>query len=274
MAQGFQSGWQTNWLGSRLAWQRQPLLPAEIGEGLCKVMLARQNLLEDANFAKIACNHYVVDVSRENYRQRYQPLAAGLLQQWRDQLQAALLTANSRLGRQEYRFGGPLTIELQASPDVADSQARVLCRVDPNLPSGKAAVPAEYGQGRPEVAYLEWVDGHGRWPLHAGDNVIGRNPSCDVYLDLPVLHEKPLVSGQHATIRAEAGHCFLFDGRPGGKPSANGTYLNARRLPPQGALLHDGDVILLAALNPDQPRPDTPGVAALRFRQPPPAARP
>ena len=115
------------------------------------------------------------------------------------------------------------------------------------------------------MAVLEWLDGQRRWPLYPGHNVIGRDQACDVFLDLPAIQEKPLVSGRHATIHAEGGQCLLYDGSPAGKPSANGTYLNSRRVSTQGAVLQDGDVIILAALDPQAPRADTPGVAAFRF---------
>jgi hypothetical protein len=127
-------------------------------------------------------------------------------------------------------------------------------------------MPSPASARGPAIAFLEWLDGQRRWPVFAGENTIGRDPNCDIYLDLTQIQEKPLVSALHATLRVENGQFILFDGRPGVKASANGTYLNARRIPAHGAPLQDGDLIVLAALNPNQPRADTPGVAALRFR--------
>ncbi|MFL7810038.1 MAG: FHA domain-containing protein, partial [Anaerolineae bacterium] len=57
----------------------------------------------------------------------------------------------------------------------------------------------------------------------------------------------------------------LLDGEPGGKPSTNGTFVNGRRVGTEGKSLEDGDVILLASLDPERPRLDTPGVVALAF---------
>ena len=74
---------------------------------------------------------------------------------------------------------------------------------------------------------------HG-WALYPGVNTMGRSESCQVYLDMPQVQEKRLVSGQHAYIVMENGACILFDGSPDGKPSANGTYVNLRRVPPNG----------------------------------------
>jgi hypothetical protein len=262
------AGWRTNWVKPRVPWQRQAVLPAELAEALCRFMLARENLVEDVNYTKIACNDYLVELSPQNFRVNYQPLARSLLQQWRDRLVECLLTANSRQGRREYRFGGQLKIELRAAPDLADHLARVLCRMDAALPVGEAAVTPQVGKLATAAAFVEWMDGRRRWPLQAGDNTIGRDQACSIHLDLAQIQEKPLVSGLHATIRADAGYCVLFDGRPAGRPSANGTFLNGRRIPAHGVPLQDGDLIILAALDPNQPRPDTPGVAALRFRQP------
>ena len=47
----------------------------------------------------------------------------------------------------------------------------------------------------------------------------------------------------------------------------NGTFVNERRIGPEGWRLRDGDVIILAALDPDRPRTDTPGVVTLIFRR-------
>jgi len=260
--------WRINWLKPHLPWNKQAILPAEIADGLCRVMLARENVLEDANYTKIVYNHYVVELSPENYLHHYQPLGDSLLQQWREKLVDCLMTANSRQGRREYRFGGQLRIELHYAPDVIDSQARVLCRVDTTLDPGGGAAPVQPKDRGEEVAYLEWINGDRRWPLFPGDNSIGRDAACDICLDLPLVQEKPLVSAQHAMIHVERGQCFLFDGSLTGKPSANGTYLNSQRIPEHGASLQDGDLIILAALDPHVPRWDTPGVAAFRFRQP------
>jgi len=84
-------------------------------------------------------------------------------------------------------------------------------------------------------------------------------------LDVPHVREKRLISSRHATIHCHSGQCRLFDGSPDGRRSANGTYVNGRRVPPEGHDLRDGDVIILAALDPDNPRPDLPGVVGLVF---------
>jgi hypothetical protein len=259
--------WQINWLKPRLPWNKQAIRPAEIGDGLCKAMTARKNILEDANYNKVVPNHYVVELSPENYTHHYEPLGNSLIQQWRDRLVEHLMTANSRLGRKEYRFGGQLLIELRSVSGLKDSHARILCRVAPDLESVDGEIsPTTQDRGK-EVAFLELIDEDRSWPLYSGNNTIGRGEACDVYLDLPQIQEKRLISAQHATIRNEGEQCFLFDGALSGKPSANGTYVNSQRVTEYGVPLQDGDIIVLAAINPGDPRWDTPGVAAFRFRK-------
>jgi pSer/pThr/pTyr-binding forkhead associated (FHA) protein len=96
---------------------------------------------------------------------------------------------------------------------------------------------------------------------------IGRDASCDIFLDYPEIQQLKLVSSQHAYLDCKAGKFRLFDGAPNGMPSLNGTYVNLQRIPPGGVELHDGDLILLAALEAHHPNPAAPGVAQLRFYQ-------
>jgi len=271
-----QPHWQVNWLKPPLFWKEHAIRPAEIGGGLCKVMMAQGNVLEDANYLKVVPNLFVVELSPGNYAHQYEPIRRGLLQQWHDRLVEHLMTANSRLGRKEYRFGGPLQIELRPAPDVKDAQARILSRVESDFGlTGRSLVsgPLASGPGSPQAggrgkaaAYLELVTGDRRWPLFAGDNTIGRDEACDIYLDLPLVKEKRLVSAVHAILRLQGERCTVFDGNPSGKASANGTFVNSQRIPASGLPLQDGDILILAALNPGSPRWDTPGVAAFRFR--------
>ena len=236
--------------------------PADIGDELCSSMLARENVLEDANYQKISPNRFVVEIGQENYAWNFQLLADQILRQWQDKLLAYLLTANSRQGRQEYRFAGPLKIEIQPVADLGNDQARIRCRVqvgqEPGAPTGSPLALS---------ACLESFPAGRRWPLRPGIVTIGRDSSCDIYLDAPLIQQKKLVSSQHAYLVCQGQICRLFDGLPNGKPSLNGSYVNLRRLPPNGVELNDGDTILLAALVANHPNPDTPGVAALRFQQ-------
>jgi hypothetical protein len=261
--------WKVNWLRPGLLRNKQAIRPAEIGDGLCRVMMAQENLLEDANYNKVVPNYFLVELSPGNYRRHYEPLGTGLIQQWRDRLVEHLMTANSRLGRKEYRLGGQLRIEIRSVPDMVDNQARILCRVEPDLNSSEGLAFLNTKERRKEVAFLELIDGGRLWPLYPGDNTIGRDETCDIFLDLPLIQEKRLISAQHATIRIEKGQSLVLDGGPFGKSSANGTYVNSQRIPEYGMHLQDGDIIVLAAVNPRNPRLDTPGVAVFRFRKAP-----
>lgn len=259
--------WQINWLRPRLAWNKATVRPAEIGDGLCRVMTTRKNILEDANYNKIAPNHFVVEINPTSYAQIFEPIANNLIQQWRDRLVECLNIANSRLGRREYRLVGPVRVELRSTPDMVDHQVRILCRVEAEIGGAEGIVPRVTQDSDKEYAYLELLNGHQRWLLYPGDNTVGRDESCDIYLDLPQVQERRLVSAQHAIIRLVEGHSLLTDGSPSGKPSANGTFVNMQRIQSSGVLLKDGDTIILAATDPVNPRIDTPGVAAFRFRK-------
>jgi hypothetical protein len=259
--------WRMNWLKPRLPWNKQPIKPAEIGDGLCKVMMTPKNILEDANYNKVLPNHYIVELSPENYAHHYKPLGDDLPRQWRDRLAAHLLTANSRVGRKEYRFGGQLIVELRSAADLMDSHARILCRVAPDIGAHDRDSSSKTRDQAVEAVFLELVHGGRRWSLRPGDNTIGRDETCEIFLDIRQIQEKRLVSAQHAFIRYVDGRYFLYDGSPSGKPSANGTFLNSQMVSTHGEPLQDGDIIILAAIHPQAPRLDTPGVAAFRFRQ-------
>lgn len=257
-------GWHINWLGPGLLLNKPAIRPAEIGDGLCKIMLAHKNVLEDANYIKIVPNRYVVEISPETYLDQYKPLDTQLIEQWRERLREHLLITNSRLGRKEYRFSGQLQIDLRPAGDIRNNSARILSRVEPDDEERRMQQNSK-SRGA-EAAFLELVNGNRQWPLYSGNNILGRDETCDVYLDLPVIQEKRLISAQHAWIRIENGRYYLYDGAPSGKPSANGTFINSQRIQGGGALIQDGDIITLAAFDPQSPRWDTPGVAILRFR--------
>jgi len=253
--------WQVRSIGSRLPWGKRSDRAADIGDELCSVMLTRENVLEDANYQKIVPNHYVIEVGQENYSRNFRLLENQILQQWNQKLLDHLLTANSRQGRQEYRMAGPLKIELHSVPDLGMDQARIFCRVfvGENKPQNA---------NRSDIsACLEILPGGRRWPLRSGIVTMGRDTGCYICLDDPEIQKKKLVSSQHAYLVCKPDSCRLFDGAPNGKPSLNGTFVNLHRLSPNGYELKNGDVILLAALEPDSPSPDTPGVALLRFVQ-------
>lgn len=287
---------------TRLPWLNRPLRPADIGGELRESMLRRENMLEDVNYQKVVPNHYIVEVSEVNYTRQFRPIELNILQQWRERLLEELMTANDRQGRKEYRFGGRLRVEVRPASDLRDNEARVLCRIEadggpaaardaqpqpaPHITPPPAARPHPIppmrtatstgsdhtttpappaGGGSVSAAFLELVPSGQRWVLYPGVNTIGRSEACQIYLSMPVVQEKRLVSGQHAYIVMERGACILFDGSPDGRPSANGTFVNLRRVLPSGYRLQNGDAVVLAAADPLYPRSDTPGVVTFYF---------
>lgn len=255
-----EEGWQVRVIGPGRPWGTHRPRPADVRESLCAAMLARENLLEDADYHKIVPNRYIVELEEENYIRYFRPIQERILRQWRAKLLAHLTTANSRQGRQEYHLGGAIHIEVRPVSDLAANRVRILCRVQ----FGEAG---EQQDQTGMKACLEVLSGDRRWTLRPGLMTVGRDESCDIHLDMPMVQEKRLISGKHAYLRHQDGQFLIYDGVPGGKPSTNGTYVNGRRVPQAGQLLQDGDTLILASLDPANPRLDTPGVAAFRFRE-------
>ncbi len=251
--------WQVAFIQPRFPWSSGPIRPADVIQKLRDVMFQKQNLIEDANYHKIIPNRYVIELSEGNYGRNYLPIEARVLQQWREKLLEFLTTANSRQGRREYSFAGPVQVEIRPAPDLNDMQARILSAFDSRAQK-EPAVPMDLLPG-----CLELIPTGKKWRLHRGINTVGREPENDVYLDMPEVQERRLVSGQHAYLRCNEGQYLLFDGSPSGKPSVNGTYVNNRQVPANGYPLQDGDRVLLAALDPQNPSPNTPGVVVLHF---------
>ncbi len=83
------------------------------------------------------------------------------------------------------------------------------------------------------VSYQE--DPYGKhWVLHEGENLVGRAETA-VKVDVPIAHGT--TSTRHATIRATGPQLSIADMK-----STNGTYVNAKRLPPnQPTPINDGD---------------------------------
>jgi hypothetical protein len=280
------------------ALRRTPIRPAEVSRKLEKTMLARENMLEDANYGLVVPNDYIVEVSQVLYDQHYQPIEQHLGGQWQARLLDRLITANGRIGEKKYRFGGPVQIQIRPAAGLVDNQVRVRASITPAPTGQKAGTggPAS-SPGRAEASasssaagassagpaanatggavdrtvhlgahgYLALLPGGPRYPLRPGLMTIGRGPACDIHLKRPDVQQQRLVSGLHAHVRCEGNTCRLYDGAPGGYPSANGTYVNGNRLDAEGRILKDGDVIVLAATDPLRPRPDVPGSVGFIF---------
>lgn len=252
--------WQIRLIKPRLPWSSAAIRPAEISNGLNEEMFRRENLLEDVNYNKVVPNRYIVELSLDNFTRNYQPILSNILLQWNEHLLGELMTTNSRQGRKEYRLGGRLHIQVRPAEDLKDYEARILSRIQSDMDDQPGTAVQDSS-----VAVLELAPGGKRFGLNVGITTLGRDATCDIVLDTAQVLEKRLVSKQHAFIRCEPGHCYLYDGSPAGKPSANGTYLNGQQVDAGGKLLQPGDTIILAALDPQHPRTDTPGVILLRY---------
>jgi hypothetical protein len=261
------SEWHAKLIKPRLPWSSHTPRAAEVGEVLSDVMLSRKYSLEDAEYQKIVPNEFVVEVHEENYLRNYQPIEERVLQQWHTKMLEQLATANSRQGRNLYQLSAPLRLEIRPAANLKPNQARILCRVQP-ADSG-AIGDSEQGQAieTTRTACLETLSGRRRWLLRSDTVTIGRDMRCDIYLDMPDVQDKRLISSEHAHLRFEQGRYYIYDGSPDGKPSVNGTFVNRQTVPPGGRALDDGDTIILAALDRNDPRPGVPGVLELRFRR-------
>ena len=260
--QGSRSGgkWRARMLQRMWPLTQLPMRPADVSNGLLGIMLESQNVLEDVNYTKVVPNHYIVEINQDSYMQDFQPIQGQVLQQWSERILRRLMTANSRLGRREYRFAGRVKVEMRPVTDLSPSAVRVLYAIEPEQ------IPQNSVDGdHTATPCLETLPSGRRWLLSAPITTLGRDAGCDIVLNTPAIQQARLVSGRHAHIRLENGRYLLFDGAPYGRPSTNGTFVNGRVVPQNGHPLQNGDTIILAALDPNSPRIDTAGVAAFRF---------
>lgn len=242
----------------RLPWNNTPPRPADVSDALCSAMMNRGAMLEDVNYLKVVPNHFVIEVNEANYLSNYRPIEKRIRQQWSERLLEYLTTANNRQGRKEYYFGGPVRIEIRPAEDLGANDIRIRYRI-------QAQEGLNLAKKSDGTACLEMLPEGKRWLLNPGVITIGRQPSNDIPLEDPLVQQNRLVSGQHAYLRIDEGQQRVYDGSPEGKPSVNGTYVNGSRITTEGQALKNGDLIVLASLDPSNPRVDTPGVAAFRF---------
>jgi len=244
-----------NKLPANLASRQEPILPADVSKKLEAAMLNGRHHLEDANYGKIVPNFYVIEVSPENYEKNYEPIESQAREQWQQRLLIALNTANGRQGRKVFRFGGPVKVNVRPVSDLSDKEVRILSQIRNEA----------LAEGTSQAAYLERLPDGKRWTISPGINTLGRSPRNNIYLDTPDIQANRLISNEHAYIKGENGRFYIYDGTPDGKRSRNGTFVNGQGITSSGHKLSDGDVIILASLDYDYPRPDTPGAAGFIF---------
>jgi hypothetical protein len=233
-----------------------PVLPADASRHLEKAMLARENVLEGTDYARIVPNDYVVELNQDNYRQNYEPIEQVVCGRWEARLLDVLNITNNRWGRKAYRFNGRVRVRIHPVLDLTEGEVRVRCRVMSDVGTMPAA---------PTRAYIELVPGGHEWLLREETVTIGRGESCTICLDMPAVQNARLVSGRHAYVARREGKYIVFDGTPDGKPSTNGTFVNGQRVGREGRALDDGDTITLASPDSEQALSDGLGTVALRF---------
>src|SRR5690606_35290551 len=131
----------------------------------------------------------------ENYERHYQPIEQDVTEQWRKRLLDDLNTANSRQGRKQYRFGGPVQIRLRPAPQLAENEFNIIARVQAEARPAAEARPSP--EARPEdgsTGCLEQLLGGRRWPLQEGTIVLGRSRGADIRASGPQVQELRLVS--------------------------------------------------------------------------------
>jgi hypothetical protein len=260
--------WRSALVESNFLWWKDPIRPADLSHKLKEIMLAKNNLIEDADYHKVVPNRFLIELNQENYAANYQPIQRRVILQWQEKLLEDLEKANNRQGKREYNFAGRVEIQVRPGVNLKPNQARIYYQVGwMNQTNGSKVLPPE--QLLP--ACLELVPTGKRWRLHRGIVTIGREADNDVPLEGAEIQERRLISAQHAYIECDEQKYLLHDGSPSGRASTNGTYLNSMKVGRQAVQLKDGDVILLAAVRPEEPRMDTPGVAVLRFKMDCPA---
>jgi hypothetical protein len=222
------------------------------------MMLSRRHAMEDVNYTKVVPNRFIVEVNQDIYERYYRAIQKQVIRQWGDKLVSRLKTTNSRYGKVEFRLAGPVQIELRPAEGLQPFQARLLARIDADL-GGDQTAPMVVGP------CLELLASGERYALQPGITTLGRDESNHITLREQEVQEKRLISGQHAYIRQVDGTYRIHDGSIQGRPSVNGTYVNFRRVPVEGRALQQGDTIILASVDPNQPSAETPGVGVFRF---------
>lgn len=239
-----------------LVLRREAVRPADVQRRLEAAMFDPDNLLEDARYSQVVPNDFTVELEVGNYERQFQQIEQRLTEQWRVRLLEALDTANQRQGRRQYQFGGPVRVSLRPAAGLAPSETRIRCRIAPEARA--APVPA---------GCLQLMPNGRAWALFPGTLTLGRHETADIYLEPGSTRHPPLISAHHAYLLVSDNEVRLFDGSPAGRPSLNGTFVNGRRVPAGGHRLAPGDVVVLAPLDPKNPRPDGPGAIALQFHE-------
>ncbi|SMB94648.1 FHA domain-containing protein [Thermanaeromonas toyohensis ToBE] len=210
--------------------KEQPLHPVQIAKALVRVMLDSRSISVNKVYVP---NIYLVYLSPrdfENLSMYKKALASELAEYLRE-----------RASAQNYTLVGDIKVLWELDEELPPGGLRVHARMEeqwasPSPEDTLVYPPVKEGVSvpsrRPEFRLLvvEGPDQGRTFVLHEGRQVLGRNPTCEVFLT------DDQVSRQHCQIEVEEGKSILTD-----LGSRNGTLVNGQ--PVQRALLNPGDHI-------------------------------
>ncbi|MCG0276924.1 MAG: DUF3662 domain-containing protein [Thermanaeromonas sp.] len=206
------------------------LQPVEIAKALSRVMMDHRSVSVNKIYVP---NIYLVYLSPrdfENLSMYKKALAAELAEYLKE-----------RAAAQNYTLVGDIKVQWELDEELPPGELRVHARMEEQWsPSSEEDTmiyhPVKDGVSSPSrrqelrLLVLEGPDQGRSFVLHEGRQVLGRNPTCEVFLT------DEQVSRQHCQIEVEEGKSILTD-----LGSRNGTMVNGQ--PVQRALLNPGDYI-------------------------------
>ncbi|MGI9952337.1 DUF3662 and FHA domain-containing protein [Moorellaceae bacterium AZ2] len=204
------------------------LQPVEIAKKLVQVM--RDNRSVSVNRVYVP-NIYLVYLSPrdyENLSMYKNALAEELGEYLRDQVEA-----------RNYTLVGEIKVDWEIDEELSPGEVRIHARLEEGRPEAPSEDTLVYpGQiekdlrenrgGELRLVVIEGPDKGRSFVLHVGKQVLGRNPTCELFLT------DEQVSRQHCQIAVEADKSILTD-----LGSRNGTLVNGQ--PVKRALLAPGD---------------------------------
>lgn len=210
--------------------KEHPLQPVEIAKALARVMLDNRSISVNKVYVP---NIYLVYLSPrdfENLSMYKRALASELAEYLRE-----------RASAQNYTLVGDIKVHWELDEELPPGELRIHARMEEQwispsqedtliYPPVKEGIPSSSRSPELRLLVLEGPDQGRTFILHEGRQILGRNPTCEVFLT------DEQVSRQHCQIEVEEGKSILTD-----LGSRNGTLVNGQ--PIQRVLLNPGDHI-------------------------------
>lgn len=145
-------------------------------------------------------------------------------------------------------YGASVNNPVGATRQTAPVHGTVVPGMEGGYQAPAAAAPAARVQrpvatGKPVIGFLYSISRTAAgeyWPLHVGQNVIGKSPSCDVVLQEGTVSEEHAVLMIRKMKNPESVIASITDAR-----STNGTMLNGESLPFTAVDCKNGDIITI-----------------------------